>query len=605
MRVLYAISRYIGKSLYRKILLSYLIIIALIVFVLLFDFYFRTANDLRAQAVDSHLRLTQQSASTLNANMTNVKSFAWNYFGDFDFHQFVRGMGTDPEGQSSYRGKISNFVYNHPIVSNVVISQLDGFAMRIGGLVSTLIAPSEMQRLTDVAIGANGKGLWLPTDMYNPSASGQQVGYTLSYVQAIRQITLTSPGPIIGVMHFTLSSESLEQWLAESEGSREGRTYLVDKEHGTIVYSRHAAERGKRILTAEELLMVGSQSKGHYYRSNLGENQLIAYDSLGHTGWLVVTEVPTRVLTESADNFTKRTIWIGVFTLLFSMLLAGFISSRTITPLKLLSKGMKAIEKGNYSVVLPVRTEDEIGYLSKSFNRMTREINRLINKVYESEIVKKNAEIKSLQSQINPHFLYNTLGIIDSISSLHGDERVSLISRSLAKMFRYNISGNDVSKLDAEFQQIRLYLSIQKIRFDSRLDYTIYLEPGLEQVPIPKLLFQPLVENSVNHGISHSIDGGIVRIEAISLSQDELQVKIWNNGLVIDEERQQWLRALLQLEDAPAGLEHQQASIGLHNVQSRIRMLYGSECGITFSSDEQYGTTFSITIKTYLPDQEA
>nr|WP_247741225.1 histidine kinase [Cohnella sp. LGH] len=195
--------------------------------------------------------------------------------------------------------------------------------------------------------------------------------------------------------------------------------------------------------------------------------------------------------------------------------------------------------------------------------------------------------------------------MIDSISSLHGDDRVSLISRSLAKMFRYNISGNDVSKLDAEFQQIRLYLSIQKIRFDSRLDYTIYLEPGLEQVPIPKLLFQPLVENSVNHGISHSIDGGIVRIEAISLSQDELQVKIWNNGLVIDEERQQWLRALLQLEDAPAGLEHQQASIGLHNVQSRIRMLYGSECGITFSSDEQYGTTFSITIKTYLPDQEA
>ncbi|MHA6483308.1 sensor histidine kinase [Paenibacillus sp. strain BS8-2] len=604
MRILYVITRYIGKSLYRKILLSYLVIIALIVFVLLFDFYTRTANDLRGEAVNTHLRMTQQSASTLNANMTNVKSFAWNYFGDVDFHQFVRGMGTDPDGQSSYRGKISNFVYNHPIVSNVVISQLDGFSMRVGGLVSTLITQSEMQRLTDAAIEANGKGLWLPSDNYSPNVSEQSSGYTLSYVQAIRQISLTSPGPVIGVMLFTLSSDSLEQWLEESAGGGDSRTYLVDKQLGTIVYSGNMSERGERILTEEELIMVRSQTKGHYYRAGADEDQLIVYDSLGQTGWIVLSEVPTRLLTESVDNFTKRTIWIGLFTLLFSMLLAGLISSRTITPLKLLSKGMKAIEKGNYSVTLPVRSEDEIGYLSRSFNRMTKEINRLISKVYETEIVKKNAEIKSLQSQINPHFLYNTLGIIDSIASIHGDDRVSLISRSLAKMFRYNISGDDVSKLDAEFQQIRLYLSIQKIRFDSRLDYTIYLEPGLERVPIPKLLFQPLVENSVNHGISHSVEGGIVRIEAIRHHDDELQVKIWNNGLVIEEERQQWMYSLLQDEDAAAGLETKQASasIGLRNVQSRIRMLYGPECGITFSSDAEYGTTFTITIKTYLPD---
>ncbi|MBO2942378.1 sensor histidine kinase [Paenibacillus sp. F411] len=601
-----SVSRYIGKSLYRKILLSYLLIVLCIVFVLVFDFYFRTAEDLRTQAVDHQVRMTQQAASTLNANLTNVKSFAWNYFGDFDFHQFVMGMGTDPEGQSSYRGKISNFVYNHPIVTNVVILQQDGFSLRVGGLVSTTIAQNEMQRLTDAAIEAEGKGLWLPTDMYNPNTAGEPPGYTLSYVQAIRNISLTSPGRVIGVMVFTLSPEALAQWLSESESSVGSRTYLVDKQQGTIVYSREMEERGAVIVPAEEIALQQGQLKGHYFREQDSGGQLIVFENLGQTGWAVVSEIPSRQLTLSIDDFTTRTIWIGAFTLLISMLLAGFISSRTINPLKLLSKGMKSIEKGNYSVVLPVRTEDEVGYLSASFNRMTREINRLISKVYEAEIVKKNAEIKSLQSQINPHFLYNTLGVIDSIASMQGDDRVSFISRSLAKMFRYNISGDDISSLDAEFEQIRLYLAIQKIRFDHRLDYSIYLEPGLEQVPIPKLLFQPLVENSVNHGISRSLEGGIVRLEAISGEEDEVQVKIWNNGLPIDAERQEWLSGLLQdasQEDggAPRGAS---SSIGLSNVQSRIQMLYGRQCGITFSSDAEYGTTFTLRIKTCLPDQE-
>ncbi|MFR9708099.1 sensor histidine kinase [Paenibacillus sp. MB22_1] len=597
-----SLYRYIGKSLYRKVLFSFTLIIALIIFILVYDFYTRTAADLRLQAVDMRVSMTQQSASTLNAYLSNVKSFAWNYFGDSDFHQFVRGMETDPEGQSSYRSKISNFLYNHPIVSNVVISQLDGVSMRVGGMINTSISEDEMRRLNSIAIEGNGRGEWLSTHMY--SVSSNQLDYTLSYVQAIRNISLTSPGPIIGVMIYMLSPEFLKQWLMEIERDGTNRTYIIDKQNGTIVYSAMMDERSSQVLSAEELDMIRTVDKGYYYRTSFSEDQLIVFESLGQTGWLLVSEVPDRLLTNSVNDLTKRTMWIGGFTLMVSMLLAGWISSRTITPLKELSKGMKAIEKGNYSVTLPVRTEDEIGYLSTSFNRMTREINRLISKVYESEIVKKNAEIKSLQSQINPHFLYNTLGIIDSIASVNGDDRVSTISRSLAKMFRYNINGNDVSNLAAEFQQIRLYLSIQKIRFDSRLDYSIYLEPGLEKVPVPKLLFQPLVENSVNHGISPSIEGGTVRVEAERIDDDSLQVRIWNNGTIMNEERQRWLHHLLHDGSIDDEGKSSHSSIGLRNVKARIRMLYGSPYGLSFSSDEEYGTTFTITIKMSLPEQE-
>ncbi|WP_281891110.1 sensor histidine kinase [Paenibacillus sp. YYML68] len=597
-----SLSRYIGRTMYRKMLLSYLLIISTIVTVLVLDFYTRTARDLKEDAIETNVRMTQQSALTLNAYLTNVRSFAWNYFGDFDFQRFVQQLGSDPETQSAYVGKFSNFVLNHPIVSSVIVSQLDGFSMRVGASLPNSVK-EETERLQELAIAANGKGLWV-SSRTNAIMSRSTVR-TLTFVQALRSISLTSPGPVIGHMIFHLSPDTLRQWLTEVEGRGANRTYIVHADSGRIVLSLHEAEWGQQLLAEDELVRVDGSIRGHYYADKTGGHMLVTFERLEHTDWLLVSEAPVSLLTQAVDDFTKRTIGIVLVTLLFSMLLASFFSARTMTPLKELSKGMKAIESGNYSIHLPVRTQDEVGYLSSSFNRMTEEIDRLITKVYESELVKKNAEIKSLQSQINPHFLYNTLGIIDSLSTMHGDARVSQISRSLAKMFRYNISGNEISTMEAEIQQIRLYLSIQKIRFEHRLDYSIYVEPGLSEVPMPKLLFQPLVENSINHGISRMVEGGALRIEVTRGEHDHVIVEVWNNGQPIERERQRWLQAMLERGEPLIDTQQQRSSIGLSNVQDRIRLIYGRGCGLTFTSDEEYGTFFTITIRSTIPDEEA
>lgn len=593
--------RYFRSTMYRRILLSFFFIIVLTVTVLIADFYIRTAGDLRSQSIDNMKRLTQQSSATLNSYMSNTKAFAWNYFGDPEFQQFVIHMGKDPNALSYYQNKFIQFINDNPIMTSVNVMQLNGFSTRVGTSFIESV-PSERERLVEIALEQNGKGIWLPVQIESKDADSK---LSLVFVQAVRNISLTSPGPMIGVMMYEMSPVSLAQWLKDIEGEGSNLTSIVQVEDGSIVYSSNQETAGSVVLNKDELSkMKRGGASGHFYSEEGSKQSLIFYQKLTGTNWILMSKYPTEVLMKPVHDFTKRTVVIGSLILLVAMLLASFLSSRTLTPLRELSKGMKSIEVGNYSINLPVRSKDEIGYLSASFNRMAKEINRLIMKVYETELVKKNAEIKALQSQINPHFLYNTLGIIDSLSSMDGDGRVSAISRSLAKMFRYNISGQAVSTLEAEIAQIRLYLAIQKIRFDSRLDYSIYLEPGLESIPIPKLLFQPLVENSILHGIGPSVEGGVVRIEAMAGSQGGVEVKVWNNGCPIDSDKQASLNKLLS-----AGLrggEHnlEQSSIGLLNVQSRIRMVYGEECGLDFTSSAERGTTFTVRILRQLPEEE-
>jgi two-component system sensor histidine kinase YesM len=590
--------RFIQRSIYRKMLLSFFSISVLTVSILVTDFYFRTAPDLKRQSVETMERLTQQSAATLNVYLNNVRNFSWNYFGDAAFRQFVLHLGSDPDALSTYRGKFTQFVSDNPIVSSVIVTTLDGFAMRTGNW--TPDTPQEdRKRLMNLAIEENGKGIWVPSLTYHIESKTSVE--TMTFVQAIRNISVSSPGPVIGVMMFDMSYLSLKQWLQNVEGDGLNRTYIVNAIDGKIVFSIRDHEDSQSLLNTVQLEGIKDSQGGHFYGKDDDGASLVVYQKLTNTDWMLVSTSSMQALNKPVNDFTMRTIIIGTLSLLVSMLLASVFSSRTITPLKELSKGMKAIEGGNYKVSLPIRSQDEVGYISASFNRMAREINHLIMKVYETELVKKNAEIKTLQSQINPHFLYNTLGIIDSLSSIEGDGRVSYISRSLARMFRYNISGEDISTLEAEIQQIRLYLSIQKIRFDTRFDYSIYLEPGLEMIAIPKLLFQPLVENSILHGVSLSREGGTVRVEIIRDDEDNVQIRIWNNGVPIDPERQKWLRNMLQEKVKNGEPYAERSSIGLLNVNTRIKLLYGDHYGLDFESSEELGTVFTLTIMPTLP----
>jgi two-component system sensor histidine kinase YesM len=181
------------------------------------------------------------------------------------------------------------------------------------------------------------------------------------------------------------------------------------------------------------------------------------------------------------------------------------------------------------------------------------------------------------------------------LASLDADRRISVISRSLAKMFRYNISGGNMSTLEAEIGQIELYLSIQKIRYESRLEYSLYVEPGLGPMKLPKLLLQPLVENSIIHGIESMAAKGIVRVQVVSLDDQDAEIRVWNNGREIPEIRLKEIEEMLEAWSPASHTDHQ-SSVGLVNVQARLKLIYGNQYGLTIQSNPGQGTEFILRV---------
>jgi len=581
----------VKRSLYRKMLLAFLSILLVTVTLLGVNYYVQTSEMIKDQAVLSMERLSEQSESTLSSYMRNMKNFSWNYFGDPNFQQFVKKMGSDPAAFSYYLSKFAQFRNDNPMVDFILACQLNGNQLMVGGEMQEAVLHSEMIRLQKLAVENDGKGQWIPT-VTDARRTGE-TAYTLVYVQALKEVKVDSR-PVIGVFMLRLSDNYIREWLNGILPADQGKFRLAQLSDGRVIVASDRESVGKAILSERDMNRLKDVS-GYFMTRENGARQLVVYRKLADVDWVLIGKVPVRAMLAEVDQVANQTILIAGVGLLISMMLASLLSSRIVVPLKRLRVGMKAIETGNYGISIPVQTDDEIGYMTAGFNKMAHEMNRMIVQVYESELVKKDAVIKALQSQINPHFLYNTLGTIEGIALEYGDDRIGYISRSLAKMFRYNISEGSFSTLRKEIRQIEMYLSIQKIRLGDRLTYSTSIEDGLSEVVVPKLLFQPLVENSILHGIDRLQAGGTVCVRIVSEGED-IEIRVWNNGPPIDDSKRTYLEELLESSVKPFHVRETVDSIGLENVQQRVRLLYGPAYGLTIVSAEGTGTEFILRI---------
>ncbi|MBM7563948.1 cache domain-containing sensor histidine kinase [Paenibacillus sacheonensis] len=589
--------RFITRSLYRKIWFCFFVTITITVIALGLDYYVQTSSDIKDRAIGNMELISSQSAATLESYMLNVKNFAWEYFGDKDFQQFVKDLGADPETYSHYSTKFSQFMSRNPVADLIMVSQLNGGnRLTSGGLSKASSLDIDYDQLKTIAIANDGKGVWLPTVAIDPRT--KKSTKTLIFVQAVKTINFNSDNPVVGVMFIRLSSDFIKGWLGEIGNEEQGQYELVDAKDGKVMFALDEKQLGERLTGLDPLFAFSYHVNSRYlYADHQGERTLFVSNKLDNTSWVLVGQVPLNVLLEQVNELALRTLIIGAVCLLGAMIIASILSSKIITPLKQLKKGIISIEKGDYNISVPVSSKDEIGYFVRRFNQMAKEINMLIVKVYEADLVKKDAEIKSLQSQINPHFLYNTLGMIDSLAALHDDDRISMISSNLAKMFRYNISAGHMSTLQAEIRQLEIYLSIQQVRFSDRLSYSIDMEDGLQTILTPKLLLQPLVENSFMHGIDHLPAGGEIRIRACSLSDTDAAITVWNNGPPIHPERLASLQTMLEQCQQQNYAGNAASSIGLFNVQYRIKLVFGNHYGLALDSGEEQGTTVTVWVK--------
>ncbi len=410
-------------------------------------------------------------------------------------------------------------------------------------------------------------------------------------VSVARSITDEESGRVRGVIMIDLKLRSVSQAARNVTLGKSGYVMVTDAEGQSVYKPQHPLIED---ISAD---WFPSEDSGTFTAETDGGTLLFMYQSSTFTGWRTVGVFPTR------ESITEvRQIQFYVVSFVFVVCLFGLSASlwfsRSIAqPIFRLMSYMRRAETGNLRAGRWSDRADEIGMLGNSFNRMLIQIRQLISLNELRERQKREAEMRSLQEHIKPHFLYNTLDTIHWMARKEGADDVSGMVGALSRLFRIGLSkGQDYIPLRSELEHISSYLQIQQTRYRDRLQYTLNVPEELQNLYMLKLLLQPLVENAIYHGIKGRRGPGLIRVEA-RVERGKLLLMVEDDGAGMSAER---LAEMVELLDVPLeSLESASPSMtgksyGMLNVQARLRLSFGDEYGIELSSREGEGTCVTI-----------
>lgn len=344
--------------------------------------------------------------------------------------------------------------------------------------------------------------------------------------------------------------------------------------------------RAKRPVAENERILEEIRGVSSLVEENIQE--FILYE-------LQSTEKINVEIQKNINRWVVTNVIVLGIVLLFSTLAAWVISGSISKPIRELHKMTKSISEGNLDVRVENKNVDEIAGLGLSFNIMTQKVKELLERSIKEQKELKKSELKVLQAQINPHFLYNTLDTIVWMAESNRNEEVIEIVRALSSFFRITLSkGKDWISISDEVSHIRSYLIIQKIRYRDILDFSIEVDSSILEYKILKLTLQPLVENALYHGIKNKREGGTIIIRGYKVDEDRIVFEIIDNGAGMPAERLAEIRN--ELGSGLMAPVVNDSGFGLNNVHKRIRLYYGTQYGLKVDSEIRRGTHISVLI---------
>ncbi len=380
-----------------------------------------------------------------------------------------------------------------------------------------------------------------------------------------------------------MNFEQMDEYCTNATIGKRGYVYIVD-EGNNIIY--HPQQQVINVgLKEEDLAFIGQKPDGEYIHTS--DDSVMVIRTLENTGWRLVG---ISYLNEASEVRNE------IISYLAAVLIAGFlaifvisliISKIILRPLEKLTSSMKLVRDGNFDIRAETNSIYEVEQLSISFNHMVNRINELMGQVILEEQELRKSELKALQSQINPHFLYNTLGSILWMCEKNRGPEAAVMVSALASLFRISISkGKELIPIRDELTHAESYLIIQKMRYKDQFTYTIEADESLKDYLCPKISLQPIIENAIYHGIDRCVDKGEIHIH-ISEKGSDILMQVTDNGLGMSEKV---LAGILQSES------QNDYGIGLKNVDSRVKIFFGKQYGITIESQLDEGTCVSILI---------
>lgn len=321
----------------------------------------------------------------------------------------------------------------------------------------------------------------------------------------------------------------------------------------------------------------------------------ISYQS-EESEWIYTYQCEMKYLMQDMENL-KMIIAIYILGMSLVVVMVSVIFSRWfLKPLRDLVQGMKALTKGNYDVQIQTNTQDEFRYVIQKFNDMVRNIKELIQKVYQADIIQREAELEILQQQINPHFLYNTLESMRGLALEENCGKVADMAKNMSDFMRYNMHrSHKAANLADEERHISCYVRLINYRFNNKIYLKLEIPEQMRKLPIPKFTLQPIVENAVLHGLSEKKENCEIIISGC-MDGEVATIYVRDNGVGIAEKALDEINRYLIQNIEILREQSQKRSIGIYNVNSRLKLKYGDKYGIKLDSEEGKGTTVEIRI---------
>lgn len=393
-----------------------------------------------------------------------------------------------------------------------------------------------------------------------------------------------------GIMFITVDLSEMERLSNLMNPDDKAITYISNNE-GRVIYGPTTDQLAEALPT-EIYSRVEDRSTQDVELD--GQTYIMVSAEVPKINWNIITLIPESIFVADALSVSTTVFVTAIISLIIGIIMAAFVTDAMSRPIETLANEMDHIGLDNLNKRVPVSGSDEIAQLSKSFNLLLDKLGRSIEKEYELELKRQEAVIQVLQSQLNPHFLYNVLQSIGSMAMLNDVTEISTMATALGNILRYSINGDAFASVRDEIGHVSNYLLIQKIRYQERLHYYIDIPEYVQDVLLPRVSLQPIVENAIIHGFEQQQDPGTISIRGW-MENNKLVIEVSDDGQGINSE---------QLSEINTYLEHGNTKvassecigIGISNLNERLKLLYKPHGILKVESEHGIGTVVQIEV---------
>ncbi|WP_408976126.1 cache domain-containing sensor histidine kinase [Paenibacillus jiagnxiensis] len=588
------------NSIRTKLIVFMLLATILPILVTMFITYSYTTQSLRTRVAQEDANLLYQGGRNLSRLLDDLNRSSSSIYGISNLLQ--AGYG-DPQSNSQVYAVLSGISRSVPDIFQVYLYENSSRK-------ATLVTLNTPQRNYNIApfvdsVGNGQHSVWVQESHMSHAygLTSIQPRYPSEPVFTLhRKIERVPSSDIIGYLSIDVKLSALSNIVDQLYEQHREKIYILD-DNGNMVYTDDQNMLGQPLREQwyAEQIARSPNSSGNFEQ----DGNMFAYQRISSlaTQWTLVKQVPVSYLTLEANRAAFINILVLALSLIIIVAATVIISLRITAPIKQLGRYMDQIQSGNLNVDIQPAGHDEIGAVMLRFRGMMDTINNLILREYRLELANKTNQLKALQAQINPHFLNNTLQIIGTLALELKVPRIYALLSALAKMMHYSMHYEDKNvTLRDELEHVKAYIELQKERFENRFIFRYDVEEQLLDLPMPKMILQPIVENYFKHGLERSAVNGEIILLASALAGGGVKITVQNNGNHIPEAR--LLRLQRELAQWPPNGSHpldteqdvKRPSIGLANVLARLKLFSGDMASLSIGNLHPAGVKITLHI---------